>query len=103
MTFVQHDLTLPFSASRVPAEGQISRCFGGRDSHHPLFAAGSANVTPLSHQWQPENGGSLPQSRVEHDLAGDLARFHEPMRLRSLRERHDALDLWLDLALDRRR
>src|SRR5882757_4193554 len=58
-------------------------------------------LRPLSHQSQAENGGSLWHRRVEHDLAGDLARFHQPVRLGGLRERHDALDLWLDLALNR--
>src|SRR5215468_5581742 len=47
------------------------------------------------------DGALLTHRRIEHDLAGDLARFHQPMRCRSLPERHDALDLWLDLALDR--
>src|SRR5689334_25179624 len=59
-------------------------------------------LRPLPPKWQAEKRGSLPQSRVEHDLAGDLARLHEPMRLRGLCERHDPLDLWLDLAFDRR-
>src|SRR5215471_6327318 len=41
----------------------------------------------------------LTHRRVEHDLAGDFARFHQPMGRRGLPERHDALDLRLDLAL----
>src|SRR5262245_35190112 len=63
---------------------------GAGTSTIPLFAAANPNVTPIS---------LLPHRRIKHDLAGDLARFHQPMGYRGLPERHDALDLRLDFAL----
>src|SRR5436309_11777293 len=40
----------------------------------------------------------LSQRRIEHDFADGLARFHQPVRLGSARQRQNSFDLCLDLA-----